>query len=362
MAELQEEGISFDSGREFYNPYMHLCRSFSSLVVGALPSVRVLDAFSASGIRGLRYAKENPNVCSLEMLDISPGAVSLCRKNAEKNGIGAKAHEGEFNKFIIGKDGEYDLLEIDPFGSPAPYLYNAIRFLRFQKRGFLSVTATDTAVLCGAHANACMRIYHSVPLHEEICHETGVRILWKFISQIAGEFEFGIVPLATLSHRHFFKIFLRLEKGAGKGVDCFRKTGYIVFCPHCRHREGREVASQACPKCGKKAKWAGPLWLGELHDAETLGKMLLLNSRRDYAHREKLEGEMRLMEGEVGMPPYFFNIHSSCGKLGIQPPPRTETLLERLRNAGFRAARTHFSPIGVKTDADARSFAEALRQ
>lgn len=361
MAQLQEEGVSFDSGQEFYNPHMHFCRSFSSLAVGTLPKVRVLDAFSASGIRGMRYAKENSNVASLEMVDVSEDAVALCKKNSEENGIKSKAHGAEFNKFMMGREDEYDLLEIDPFGSPAPYLYNAIRSFRLKKEGYLSVTATDTAVLCGAHANACMRIYHSVPLHEEIYHEAGVRILWKFIAHIAGEFDFGIVPLATLSHRHFFKLFLKLEKGADKGVKCFKKTGYLILCPHCRYRHGSEIATDVCPKCGKKAKWSGPLWLGELHDQKTLERMLLLNSERNYAHKEKLEKEIKLMQGEIGMPPYFFNIHSTCGHLDIQPPPKTEVLLQNLQKEGFRALRTHFSPIGVKTDADICTFAKALQ-
>ena len=357
---MEEEGIKFESGKLFYNPSMHLCRSFSSLLVGTIPEeLSMLDGFSASGIRGIRYAKENPNISTLDFLDMDPEAAALSGKNANSNGLEANAYEGEFNSFMMDK--RYGFLEIDPFGSPAPYMYHALRSFRRAPGGYLSITATDTAVLCGAHKGACMRVYHSVPMHEEIFHEAGVRILWKCASRIANEFNFGVKPLATLSHRHFFKIFFRLEKGSEKALENYWNTGYITLCPTCGHRQAGPTALETCPKCGKKAKWAGPLWLGELHDAGTLEKMEELNSQRGYAHKKEIAHLLGLMKNEIGMPPWFYEIHRTCGRLGIQPPPKTEALLRNLENAGFRAFPTHFSPIGIKTDADICSFAKALK-
>ncbi len=339
---------------------MQLCRSFSSLLVGALgEDISLLDGFSATGIRGIRYAKENPNVSSLDLLDMDPEAAGLSRRNAACNGLEAEAHTGEFNSFMM--DRKYDFIELDPFGSPAPFLYHAVRAFRSAKKGYLSFTATDTAVLCGAHKNACKRIYHSTPLHDEIFHEAGARILWKFASRIANEFNFGIKPLATLSHRHFFKLFLKLEKGSEHALRDFSRTGCLTFCPSCGYREGGKMGKEACPACGKKAKVAGPLWLGELHDQEVLKKMQELNSERDYSHKKELSRLLGLMVGEVGMPPWFYGIHSTCSRLGIQPPPKRESLIARLQERGFRAAETHFSPTGIKTDAGIRDFASALK-
>jgi tRNA (guanine26-N2/guanine27-N2)-dimethyltransferase len=357
---VEEEGITFEAGGSFYNPQMRFCRSFSSLVVGTLPGVSVLDAFSATGIRGIRYAKENPEaVASLDFVDMNPEAAALSGKNAKANGIEAEAHEAEFNSFLMGR--RYGFLEIDPFGSPAPHIYHAVRSFRSAKGGFLSVTATDTAVLCGAHQGACMRIYHSTPLHDEIFHEAGIRILLKYVSRIANEFNFGIKPLASLSSRHFFKVFLELEKGSEKALRNFRATGYLTLCPSCGHRQGGPMGLESCPLCGKKAKIAGPLWLGELHDPETLERMGALNSQREYAHKKELEKTIALMKGEVGMPPWFYEVHKSCARLGIQPPPKTEGLLALLMAEGFRAGRTHFSPIGIKTDAGICDFGKALK-
>jgi tRNA (guanine26-N2/guanine27-N2)-dimethyltransferase len=385
VVHLEEEGISFEGGSSFYNPHMRLCRSFSSLLVGTLQeNLSILDGFCASGIRGIRYAKENENVSALDFLDISPEAVGLSKKNAEKNGIGAKSrgtksnsHEAEFNSFLMdagkreggdsregqagGSPQAYDFIELDPFGSPAPYAYHAMRAFRNAKGGFLSITATDTAVLCGAHPHACKRVYHSFPLHDEILHEAGVRILWKYVSNIANEFNFGIEPLATLSHRHFFKIFLRLEKGSKSALDSFSRTGYLTFCPHCGSRQAGKMGLEICPKCAKRPKICGPLWLGELHDAPTLKKMRKLNSEREYSERGKLDSLLGLMEGEVGMPPWFYEVHATCRRLKIQPPPKMERLMGNLHDAGFAAVRTHFSPLGVKTDAGVCELGRALK-
>jgi len=357
---VEEEKVKFDTGGLFYNPHMHFCRSFSSLLVGTIPEeLSLLDGFSASGIRGIRYASENPNIKSLSFVDLDEAAVELSKANAKANRIEAEGTQGEFNSFL--NDKRFDFIEIDPFGSPAPYLYHAFRTFRRTRGGYISFTATDTAVLCGAHPDACRRVYHSEPLHDELFHEVGIRILLKFASQVANEFNFGVKPLATLSHRHFFKLFLKLEKGSAAALTDVANTGYITLCKGCGYRQAGEVALEICPKCGKKTSWGGPAWLGELHDAETLKKMQELNSQRDYLHKEKLAKTLSLMQGEVGMPPWFYEIHKTCGRLNIQPPPKTEILLKNLTDAGFKASQTHFSPIGIKTDADICSFGKALK-
>jgi tRNA (guanine26-N2/guanine27-N2)-dimethyltransferase len=357
---MEEEGVMFEQGGLFYNTHMRLCRSFSSLLVGSLGGeLSFLDGFCASGIRGIRYAKENPNVSSLEFVDISEEAAELALKNARENGLeNVHSQHAEFNSFMMER--EYDFVEIDPFGSPAPYAYHAIRSFRGRKGGYLSISATDTAVLCGAHPHACKRVYHSRPLHDEILHECGIRILWKYVSNIANEFNFGIRPLASLSHRHFFKIFLELEKGSECALNSFGKTGYITFCHCCGHRQKGRYGLETCPKCGKRPGVCGPLWLGELHDLETIGKMRKLNSQRGYSDEGRLDSLLSLMEGEVGMPPWFFEVHASCRRLNIQPPPKIGRLIEKLQGEGFGAVRTHFTPLGLKTDADICGFGRAL--
>ncbi|MBU0586756.1 hypothetical protein KJ780_04540, partial [Candidatus Micrarchaeota archaeon] len=92
---------------------MRFCRSFGSLSVGAIEDeITVLDGFAASGIRGLRYAKENKNVKKVVLLDIWRIAPEIIMKNAEANGIiNAEVYNADFNEFTVKNN--FDFVEID---------------------------------------------------------------------------------------------------------------------------------------------------------------------------------------------------------------------------------------------------------
>jgi tRNA (guanine26-N2/guanine27-N2)-dimethyltransferase len=250
-------------------------------------------------------------------------------------------------------ENSYNLVELDPFGSPIPYSYFAMRSFRRIRKGFISATATDTAVLCGAHYAACLKHYHSRPLHNEICHETGARILLKHFADLASGFDFGLFPLFTLSHRHFFKLFFRLEKGAEKAVQNQKSSGYITFCPSCGHREAGPLPFSQCPRCSSKAEWGGPLWLGPLHSKAHIRKMQSLNEERNYKDKKEMGKLLSLMEKEDDFPPYYFDIHSSCRRFGLHNPKPIDEITRALEKEGSPASRTHFSPTAVKTTAPA---------
>jgi tRNA G26 N,N-dimethylase Trm1 len=43
-------------------------------------------------------------------------------------------------------------------------------------------------------------------------------------------------------------------------------------------------------------------------------------------------------------------VHNLSKKIPGNQIPKMETLIEQIRAAGYKAARTHFSPISIKTD------------
>jgi tRNA (guanine26-N2/guanine27-N2)-dimethyltransferase len=49
--------------------------------------IRILEALSASGLRGIRYAKEIAGVKEVVANDLSESAVTTIRKNIVRNGI-----------------------------------------------------------------------------------------------------------------------------------------------------------------------------------------------------------------------------------------------------------------------------------
>ncbi len=395
---IDEEGIRFSvSGKVFYNPAMRLCRSISSLAVGAIgEKIEVVDAFCASGIRGIRYAKENRNVSKLTSIDIEKSAIALARKNAKSNRVrSASGVVGNISRLAFEYDA--DFLEIDPFGTPSPYLLDSFRFFNTKKSAYLSVTATDVAVLCGGKLAPCLKNYHSRPMNNEFTHETGLRIMLKRIAETAAEFNMGIRPLFSISDKHYLKTIVAVQRSADMAFDSMKKLGFTYYCKHCgfrgatSNRAGAQSANDAvgtlpeaaaakegkdpgqpspfppmyCPDCalgnnpGRKLEFAGALWLGELHEAEFIRKMAVLNQSRGYADREELERMLSMMENEVGMPPYYYNVHEICALGRLKSVPTMDSVMKALGAAGYRAFRTHFSPVSIKTDAPYPKIREA---
>jgi tRNA (guanine26-N2/guanine27-N2)-dimethyltransferase len=358
---LEEEGISFIVPKGiFYNPNMRFCRSMSSLAVGAIPlDLEVVDAFTASGIRGIRYAKENRNVKKITFLDIEKSAISAAKKNSKSNKLKKSAAiAGNISRMAFELDA--DFLEIDPFGTPSPYLVDAFRFFNTKKSAYLSVTATDVAVLCGAKTSACLKNYHSKPMNNEFTHETGLRILLKKIAETAAEFNMGIEPLVSFSDRHYLKAVVLAKRSADLAADCMKKLGHVSYCKTCGWR-GSARFPVPCSVCGAETDYAGPLWLGELHRKDFLEKMRELNRIRHYADKEEIARALGLMEGETAMPPFYYDVHALCRVHHTGEVPPMQYVIETLAASGARVYRTHFSPVGIKTDAPYPQIVEAIK-
>ncbi len=338
---------------------MRLCRSISSLAVGAIKEdIDVIDAFCATGIRGFRYAKENKNVKSLISLDIDPEAIKLAKKNAKANKIRSSSLVGNISRLAFDLAG--DFVEVDPFGTPSPYLVDALRYFKPKKRAYLSVTATDVAVLCGGKTAPCMKNYHSKPLNCEFTHEIGLRILMKRIAHVASEFNMGMKPLISFSDQHYLKTIILLERSAEKANKTLKQIGHVSYCPHCGFRTHSLFPDPNCSNCGQKNEFAGQLWLGELHDPLFLKRMQKLSEKRNYSDHVKIASLLGLMLDEAGMPPYYYDLHHLCKLHKVQPVPRMKDVLGRLADKGYAAKRTHFSDISVKTDAPLKAIVEAL--
>lgn len=346
----------------FYNPEMEFCRDVSALVVAAAAKRRasLCDSMCASGVRGVRYARES-GMGDVVFVDVNPDACAAARKNAAKNGLKRFCVVlSELNRFFLSGS-RFDVIEIDPFGTPAPYLHNAMRAA--QRNALLSVTATDVAVLCGAHADACMKNYAAKPLNNEYCHETAARILLGKIAREAAEHNAGIKPLFTLSHRHYIKTFVQLVHGAKNAVESVRSLGFLAHCSACMHREARKGIAPAlpekCPECAGQLQRAGPLWLGALWDRKTVKKAAALNDKAAYKNSPAIAKTLALMLEECAAPASYYNVHLACRKLGITPP-KMDAVMSALKREGFAATRTHFADNSIRTDAGAKQFCSVI--
>jgi len=353
MAATIAEGkvkIALASG-VFYNPQMELCRSLFSLSVGAIGGkVDVVDAMCASGVRGLRYKLENRNVGKLALVDASRQAAACAKKNAVKNKVKCNVACSDANEFL--RENASGFVELDPFGSPQPFLHDAARCLAANRGGYLSATATDVAVLCGAHHAACLKNYAAAPLNNEFCHENACRILSAAVVREFAPLNLAATPIFTLSHRHYVKVLFKVEEGAVKAVEAMKKIGYVSYCPSCQWRDGKRLPLQKeCPHCGAQLMIGGQLYLGELWDAVLVERMLSLNAERKYSKAKEIEKLLRTVSDEAGVKSIgYYDLHEVAKKRGCKILP-IEDAVEKLRKAGFCASRTHFCPTALRTDA-----------
>ena len=98
----------------------------------------------------------------------------------------------------------------------------------------------------------------------------------------------------------------------------------------------------------KKGEVIGPLWLGKLSDEKILKKM-------------KSPLAKTLLEESKINSPWYFHIHKICSRLGIQSP-RTEQIFDKMKKKGFKISKTHFEPLGIKTDADLKSIKKIIQR
>ncbi|MEM2192423.1 MAG: tRNA (guanine(10)-N(2))-dimethyltransferase, partial [Candidatus Hadarchaeales archaeon] len=312
--------------------------------------------------RGLRYAAEVSEVSEVVLNDISEKAEKAILRNIELNGIRAEVHREDANSLLWKNRGRFNLIDIDPFGSPAPFLDATFGALR--KKALLAVTATDTAPLCGAQKNACLRRYGAVPLRTEYCRELGIRILIGFAQRVAGRHEFALRPILSHATEHYFRVYLYAERGAKKADEAMKSLGWISHCFACKRRYISKSFALAHPSkcyCGGKLSHAGPLWTGPIEDGEFIGEVLKELVRRSFRLASmEINLLTRLMEEAQG-PPTFYDVNQLARTFKTRSP-KMEKLLKSIRGAGFHASRTHLSPTGFRTTAPYEAIAEIMKK
>jgi len=347
----------------FYNPVMKLNRDVAVLALQAYQSmsgreISVCEPLAGCGIRGVRFAMEVEGVLKIVMNDINPKAVQLAQSNVDRNKLVERVSVvNEDANLLLSRYAaprkRFDFVDVDPFGSPIPYLDAAIRAIR--DGGMLALTATDMAPLCGVHPRACVRKYGGKPLRTEYCHELAVRLSVGCLTMMAAKHDVAIKVLFSHSADHYVRTYALACYGARKADKSVQTMGYILHCFACFHREAIEgmfsSLKRKCPECGSKLNVAGPLWLGRLYDED----FCLLIEKEAYRRKlkeKKILKMLSLTRNEIEAPITYYVVDKICDKLNLVIPPLIK-VTNGLRNAGFQVAPTHFNNSGIRTDAPA---------
>ncbi|MFW9897045.1 MAG: tRNA (guanine(10)-N(2))-dimethyltransferase [Candidatus Thorarchaeota archaeon] len=366
--EIDDDAIPSKSMNVFYNKKMEINRDISILATLAYrklfhqESLVIVDTMAASGIGSIRIIKNIENIKKIYLNDINTIAVDLIRNNLKLNEVKSEQY------VVINKDANLLLLElsqnsalpnvisIDPFGTPNLYIDSAVKTIKKDK-GLLCITATDTAVLFGIKPKACIRKYLAKPLHTDYCKEIGARILLSFISRIANINNLGLIPLLTFYSNHFIRVFAITFKGKSEIQKNLPKNyGYIVHCKSCGNRSiiNDDLLSfpQECSICLSEThlSFSGPLWVGELHQKSYLEELSQLNEKFNFKNKNRLRKVLKFALDEINMPISYFNIHKISQQLKLKSIPKLEQLIKWIKEKGYKASRTHFDFVSIKTN------------
>ena len=351
-AQVPSRAFPPGSSPVFFNPRMALSRDSTVLLLKGSRITGYLDAMGATGARGIRIARE----CGIPVTinDRDPLAVDVIRQNAARAGVSPEIIRYDVNVLLSSR--RFEAVDLDPFGTPAPFVDAAAR----SARRYLFVTATDTAPLCGAHGPAGARRYFAHPVNNEYHGETGLRILLGFVVRELVKYDRGLEPILCFTREHAVRLHLKIRPGARAADEALGRIGYILQCARCFHREERQGLLPPCGRCpcGEDLVPIGPLWLGAINDQQALDAMLDRLPSTRLAAGEELFRILSLLREELPTSSHY-DYHRMAKALHVSPPPM-ETVLRRIGEAGYRVSRAHYSGTAVKTDAPVEVLERAI--
>jgi len=323
----------------FYNPDMKLNRDISVLLLKALDrkKLKIADPLAASGIRSIRILKELPAsaISKIYINDVSPRAVINIKKNLKQNKISRKVKvtRQDANIFLL-QNAHFDYIDIDPFGTPVPFMDAAVKSI--SKNGILAITATDTAALAGTAVAACKRKYWAMPLRNHLMHEIGLRILIRWAQLIGASQEKALIPVLSYVKLHYVRVFFKVSNSMIDVNKILTQHSYVQY-------DGN-LSITSSPV--KNKPYAGPLWTGQLADSKLVAKIEKFNTDDNNSKfLTTLKDESKI--NSLG----FYDTHVFSKKSKRKIVPKIDNFIKKLNKSGYNASRTHFSGNGVRTDA-----------
>ncbi|XP_068809642.1 TRMT1-like protein isoform X2 [Struthio camelus] len=437
----------------YFNPKMKLNRQLIFCALAVLAEERkpieCLDAFGATGIMGLQWAKHLRSSVKVTINDCNENSVTMIQENCHLNKMKVilrNTKEDDSDEAI--EDGEenigsievtkmdanvimhlrsFDFIHLDPFGTSVNYLDSAFRNVR--NLGIVSLTSTDISSLYAKAQHVALRHYGCNIVRTEYYKELAARIVIAAVARAAARCNKGIEVLLAVALEHFVLVVVRVLRGPSPADDSAKKIKYLIHCQWCEERifqrESNMVEEnpyQQLPcDCygsmpGKTAVVLGPLWSGALFNTGFLRRMLFeavqygleetqpllktlvceaecttlkqfsIHSPTDENKQEECgvyiktpdtSAESYLVHGKrksnevirnptkrqkcensAEHPAFYYNIHRHSIK-GMNMP-KLNKFLSYLSEAGYRVSRTHFDPMGVRTNAPLAQFKTIL--
>ena len=315
------------SDRVFFNPLMESNRTITVRLLNELfkGPFTAIDALSGSGAKGLRIANETL-AGQVILNDLNPNSRKLMERSAELNGLGnIEVTSEDANVLLSRHKFSQNFVDIDPFGSPAPFTDSAVRAL-LPNDAVLGLTATDTGALAGSFKNAALRRYGIRAEKTPFYNEFGVRALAGYAVRTAAKYDIGLSVLFAHATRHYYRVFLRTHRGAMAANRAAKKVRYLLYSP--------KTGEMRYGEPERRMASLGPVWSGKIYELNLFNEL------------------------DTELP--YFDLHKLYKKWGWKQE-KFERVEEKLHAAGFRTSRTHFSRHAIRCDAPFAELKAALK-
>ena len=399
VKEGSAEILPIEGNEVFYNKAQVFNRDLSILALNTFTKLyrpeglSVFEGLAASGLRSIRYSQEVHKLKRVVANDLEATAVKHMSLNRAHNGIPGSlmaVSQADACGYMYTHMNEFDVIDLDPYGSAAPFLDAAVRSVR--SGGLLCVTCTDSLVLCGNHPETCFQRYGGVAVKARFCHEASIRLMLSSIAQAAGKVKRSMTPLASFSIDFYYRVFVKIDDNPAEAVNGILKTGMVLKCVNCeahsltnlgfrgtsrasRNKDGdasstgpikpgRLPTSGICSECESPFSIGGPLWTGPIFTESFVDACIAeTDNQPEYPYLtvwDKMRALLFGLRQELVDVPLFYSFPSLMGNV-----KSNECKLKQFRSQiirlGYRVSHSHRDPSAIKTDAPQSVVFDILR-
>ncbi len=350
------------SDKVFYNPQMRVNRDISSLAVQVFTEetgrdVMVLDVMASSGIRGIRYAIECSKVREVVFNDLNPDSIEILKENVDLNHLQKRVKIKIYNEdagalmHIYRFEG--DVVDLDPFGSPAYYLEALGRCV--SNKGLAMVTFTDTAVLSGTYPRTALRrygVWHDKKYTPK--GEIALRVALKSIAESFAKFDKGIIPLVSISHKHYVRVIVKIDKHKSSAEDNIKKLKFLHF-------NEKQEKFYSYNRHEEKYRSVGLIWAENLGESKFIEKMIEKAKQHSRIYSQETIKILERLKEEYSIKDGFYYDLPSIGKAYKIPLPSIKRIKEKIESKGYAIAKSHIKGNAIVTNIPHSELVEVLK-
>lgn len=211
----------------------------------------------------------------------------------------------------VEKQGQFDVIDLDPYGTAAPFLDAAVQSIA--DGGLICCTCTDMAVLSGNYPEKCFSLYGTVGLKSKYHHEAALRTLLHAIDSSANRHKKYIVPWISVSVDFYIRVFVRVFENASEVKKSLTRRMMVYQSTKCesfylqpmghtyKSKKGAGntdlyagayvTVPSECPDSGGSFRLGGPYWAAPIHDQGVVDTILSRMRKHDNRITKNYPGD-----------------------------------------------------------------------